>query len=257
MFIIVVVNKREFIMRTILRRKIFAYECDIYSHLNHSRYFNYFEEARSYYFSMAKIPISSLTSNSIFVFVTGVKSDFKSELSLEEEIIISTEIQKLSPLRIKWFHKIFNSQDKLCNCTEVETVFIKNKKPIRLYQNFYKKLAEFSMNVKLAIPSENEKLCSHFGHCQQFAIYNIENDKILKSEFVNTPEHTPGAFPKFLNELGVKVVIAGGMGNKAQAHFKNQGIELITGADEPELNILVQNYIEGKLESKEVKCNHH
>lgn len=244
-------------MRTIIKRKIFAYECDIYSHLNHSRYFNYFEEARSDFFQKANLPINMLTNHAIFVFVTNLQSDFSQELQLEEEISITTNIIKSNPLKLKWDHQIFDSSNNLCNKTILETVFIKNKKTIRLYEKMYKKLKDFNMNVKLAIPSEDNKLSSHFGHCKQFAIYNINDNKVVEKKFVDTPEHTPGAFPKFLNDLGIEVVIAGGMGNKAQTHFKNQGIELITGATDDNLDNLIQLYLDGRIKSKEVKCDHH
>lgn len=244
-------------MRTITKRKIFAYECDIYSHLNHSRYFNYFEEARSAYFQSADIPINFLTSESVFVFVTNVNSSFKSELPLEEEVTIYTLMENVCPVKINWCHLIFDKSNKLCNKTSIETVFIKHKKPVRLSKDIYIKLEEFNMKRKIAIPVENEKLCSHFGHCKQFAVYEVNENKIVEEKFLDAPDHTPGSFPKFLSEQGVEVVIAGGMGHKAQGHFKNQSIELITGAEDENLQNLVNSYLNGTLQSKEVKCNHH
>lgn len=244
-------------MRAVTKRKIYAYECDIYSHLNHSRYFNYFEEARSLFFNSAKLPINYLTSNSFFVFVTNIQSDFRNELPLEEEITIFTYLEDSNPLKMRWRHLIFDINNNLCNSTQVETVFIKEKKPIRLPKELYKKLENFRMKKTIAVPVENEKLCGHFGHCKQFAVYNVEENKIVEEKLLDAPDHTPGAFPKFLNEKGVEVVIAGGMGHKAQDHFKIQKIELITGASEEDPKVLVNSYLEGKLKSKEVKCNHH
>ena len=70
--------------------------------------------------------------------------------------------------------------------------------------------------MKIAIPMEQGGLCPHFGHCQAFAIYTVEDGKIVKEETVDPPAHEPGSHPAFLHKLGCNVVIAGGMGVKAQ-----------------------------------------
>jgi len=244
-------------MRLVTKRKIFAYECDIYLHLNHSRYFNYFEEARSSFFKSAKLPINFLTSNALFVYVTNISSNFRNELPLEDEVTILTYVENSNPLKIRWKHLIFDTDNNLCNSTNVETVFIRKKKPVRLPRELYIKLEKFNMKKTIAIPVEKERLCEHFGHCKQFAVYNIEENKIIEEKLLNAPVHTPGAFPKFLSENGVEIVIAGGMGHKAQDLFKSQEIELITGADNTDPKILVNSYLNGTLKSKNVVCNHH
>jgi predicted Fe-Mo cluster-binding NifX family protein len=55
----------------------------------------------------------------------------------------------------------------------------------------------------------------HFGHCANFNIFEAENDQISQGVFMANPGHAPGLLPNFLNDLGVNVVISGGMGGKS------------------------------------------
>jgi predicted Fe-Mo cluster-binding NifX family protein len=112
------------------------------------------------------------------------------------------------------------------------------------------------MVTKIAIPTFQDEFSSHFGHCEKFAIYNIENGKIQKQEFVNPPTHTPGSHPRFLKELGCHVIIAGGIGMKAQEIFQNSGIKTIIGVEQQPLNQIIEKYIAGELESGKNCCDH-
>ena len=66
--------------------------------------------------------------------------------------------------------------------------------------------------MKIAVASEQQNVATHFGHCENFNIYETEGNKIIKSESVPNPGHRPGFLPNFLNDLGVNVIISGGMG---------------------------------------------
>lgn len=110
--------------------------------------------------------------------------------------------------------------------------------------------------MKIAIPLTNNELSSHFGHCETFAIYTIENNKIVKDERIEPPVHEPGSHPKFLHELGCTVVIAGGMGIKAQDLMCANHIKTIVGVEQLPLTQLVQDYLDGKLESGTNRCDH-
>jgi len=72
--------------------------------------------------------------------------------------------------------------------------------------------------IKIAIPLADSRLTAHFGHCQSFAVYtvNTEEQTVLSREDLIPPPHEPGLFPKWLADLKVGLIIAGGMGNRAQ-----------------------------------------
>jgi predicted Fe-Mo cluster-binding NifX family protein len=112
------------------------------------------------------------------------------------------------------------------------------------------------MKKKIAIPTERGMLCAHFGHCEKFAIYDVEDNKIVKEEFVTPPPHEPGSHPAFLRELGCEAIIAGGMGSRAQMLFAQNNIDVIVGLRSDNLHGLVEQYIQGNLESGDNLCDH-
>ena len=75
--------------------------------------------------------------------------------------------------------------------------------------------------MKIAIPVTNGRLSSHFGHCEQFAVVDVDDvgKSITNSELLTPPVHEPGVLPKWLSEMSVNLVIAGGMGQRALQLF--------------------------------------
>lgn len=112
------------------------------------------------------------------------------------------------------------------------------------------------MLTKIAIPTTQGVLSAHFGHCEKFAVYTLDQGTIIKSEMIDPPAHEPGSHPRFLKGLGCTVIIAGGMGSRAQALFAENGISVIIGVPNIPLEELVQLYHEGKLESGTNLCDH-
>ncbi len=113
-----------------------------------------------------------------------------------------------------------------------------------------------SNTMKFAIPLADGKLTAHFGHCKEFALIDIEENIIKKKEIVVPPAHEPGVLPKWLHELGVNVIIAGGMGNKAQVLFNEQNIKVVTGAEPLEPEELINSYLNNALVTGNNLCDH-
>lgn len=112
------------------------------------------------------------------------------------------------------------------------------------------------MNKRIAIPLENGVLCAHFGHCQKFAIVEVENSVITDVKEVTPPEHVPGSYPRFVAGLGVTDVIGGGMGQKAIDLFNRQDINAFVGAPTKAARELVTDFINNKLDLTANYCNH-
>ncbi len=110
--------------------------------------------------------------------------------------------------------------------------------------------------LKIAVASEGEKVTEHFGHCENFNIYESRDGKILASQSVPNPGHRPGFLPNFLNELGVKVIISGGMGGGAVDIFREKGIEVVVGASGPAKEA-AQAWLDGRLVSTGSVCQDH
>ena len=112
--------------------------------------------------------------------------------------------------------------------------------------------------MKYAVPVSGGVMCSHFGHCEQFALIDVDekNKEIIRKELVTAPEHEPGLFPKWLAEKGAARIIAGGMGMRAQGLFRENGIEVIVGAMESNPEKAVLNHLSGSLTTGNNVCDH-
>ena len=112
------------------------------------------------------------------------------------------------------------------------------------------------MHKKIAIPLENGILCSHFGHCQQFAIIDIQNNIISSETLVDPPPHEPGLLPKWLKEKGVTDVIAGGMGQRAINLFVKEKINVFVGAQLKSYKDLANDVLNNSLVAGANYCDH-
>ncbi|MCK4885916.1 MAG: NifB/NifX family molybdenum-iron cluster-binding protein [Planctomycetes bacterium] len=112
--------------------------------------------------------------------------------------------------------------------------------------------------MRIAIPTSNEKLCPHFGHCDQFCIVDVDNESkaIKNQELVTPPAHEPGVLPKWLAGLHVNMIIAGGMGQRAQHLFSQNQIEVVVGAPTEPPEKLVLAYLDGTLAAGDNICDH-
>lgn len=109
---------------------------------------------------------------------------------------------------------------------------------------------------KIAIAAEGHYVCEHFGHCEGFNIFTTQEGKIIAQDFLANPGHKPGLLPNLLNEQGVHVVIAGGMGAGAIDIFNEKGIDVITGA-RGMVDQTLATYLDGQLLSTGSVCHDH
>jgi len=112
--------------------------------------------------------------------------------------------------------------------------------------------------MRIAIPLAGGKLAMHFGHCERFALVDVETEekKILKREDIDAPPHQPGLLPKWLAERGANMIIAGGMGQRAQGLFVEHGIKVLVGAPVETPEKLVADFLAGTLQAGENICDH-
>ncbi len=112
--------------------------------------------------------------------------------------------------------------------------------------------------MKIAIPVENGHLCTHFGHCAEFAIYDIDPaTKATRAKAMHRPPpHEPGVLPRWLHEQGANVIITGGMGQRAQQLFAQDGIQVVLGAPPDMADDVVAAYLAGTLQTGANPCDH-
>lgn len=110
--------------------------------------------------------------------------------------------------------------------------------------------------MKIAVPVSGGKLSSHFGHCEAFAMLDVEKTEVIRRADEAPPPHAPGVLPAWLAERGVTMVIAGGMGPKALELFAQNNIRVVVGAPVEAPEILVSGFLEGSLVNAGNGCNH-
>ena len=112
--------------------------------------------------------------------------------------------------------------------------------------------------MRYAIPVSDGVVATHFGHCEQFALIDVDEARkaIVGKEIIPSPGHEPGLLPVWLAEKGVSVIIASGMGSRAQNLFKQNRINVIIGALEGDPERAVLDYISGTLATGDNICDH-
>jgi len=112
--------------------------------------------------------------------------------------------------------------------------------------------------MKIAIPIANDKLCAHFGHCERFALMDVDPDgkQILGREDVVPPPHEPGLLPRWLAERGATLIIAGGMGQRARMLFTDHKIQVVVGAPTEGPEKLALDFLAGTLQIGDNTCDH-
>jgi Mrp family chromosome partitioning ATPase/predicted Fe-Mo cluster-binding NifX family protein len=112
--------------------------------------------------------------------------------------------------------------------------------------------------MRIAIPVIDGELSMHFGHCAQFALVDVDpaQKTITELTYVTPPPHEPGLLPRWLHEQGATMIIAGGMGSRAQDLFTENGIAVITGAPVDKPAALVTAYLDNMLATGSNICDH-
>ena len=110
--------------------------------------------------------------------------------------------------------------------------------------------------MKIAVASMGHLVAGHFGHCENFNIYDAENDVIVSEESIPNPGHRPGFLPNFLADRGVQVIISGGMGGGADDIFNERGVEVVVGASGA-AKVALERWLKGELKSTGSVCHHH
>lgn len=110
----------------------------------------------------------------------------------------------------------------------------------------------------IAVPMVEDQLCLHFGHCEKFAFYDVDTTEktINDVKELVPPPHEPGLYPVWIKEQGADLVIAGGMGGRAQQLFLSAGVQVLTGAPALAPGDVVKSFLNSTLELGSNTCDH-
>ena len=112
--------------------------------------------------------------------------------------------------------------------------------------------------MRIAIPVVNGQLARHFGHCEEFMLFDVDPDagSVGGARSLQAPPHEPGLLPRWLKDQGVDAVIAGGMGRRAQGLFADSGVKIVVGALSDDPGTIVKQYLSGALATGDNLCDH-
>lgn len=124
-------------------------------------------------------------------------------------------------------------------------------------QTTNKKKRKGDHTMKIAVTYENGEVFQHFGHTEQFKVYEVEDGKIISSEIVDTNGQGHGALASFLFNSNVNVLICGGIGGGARNALAEAGIQLYPGAM-GNADAQVESFLKGTLSyDPDTVCSHH
>ncbi|MDG6256072.1 MAG: NifB/NifX family molybdenum-iron cluster-binding protein [Methanomicrobiaceae archaeon] len=109
--------------------------------------------------------------------------------------------------------------------------------------------------MKIGVAREGNMVSAHFGHCEGFVLFDVEDGRIIAREEIQNPGHAPGVLPQLMADNNVDVMLAGGMGPKAVDNFCMHGIEVYIGVS-GEIDQVVRDFLDGNLEQGSNVCHH-
>ncbi len=109
---------------------------------------------------------------------------------------------------------------------------------------------------RIAVTYLNGEIFQHFGRCEAFKMFDVENNTVVKSEIVSTNGQGHGAIAGFLKEQGVNAVLCGGMGQGMLNALNAAGITIF-GGNSGNVDDALNALLSGKLLQQAGSCDHH
>lgn len=117
---------------------------------------------------------------------------------------------------------------------------------------------EDGMHRKIAVPTRNGHVDAHFGHCEYFTVFGIENGAVASEDRVDSPDGCgcKTDIASVLAKAGVTLMLAGNMGDGAVRVLKANGIEVIRGAS-GKVRSVVEAWLAGSVKDSGEGCHEH
>ena len=111
--------------------------------------------------------------------------------------------------------------------------------------------------MRIAVTYEAGQIFQHFGHTENFKLFDVQDGKVIDSKVVGTNGSGHGALAVLLSECDVNVLICAGIGGGAQVALAEAGIQLYGGVS-GDADAAVEAFLKQELNyNPDVKCNHH
>ncbi len=113
--------------------------------------------------------------------------------------------------------------------------------------------------MKIALPTRNGAIDSHFGHCEYYTIVELNDEKqVVDKQVLESPQGCgcKSNIAYTLSDMGVSLMLAGNMGQGAVNVLASQNIGVLRGCS-GEVDQVVSDYVNGKLSDNQIACDHH
>ena len=113
--------------------------------------------------------------------------------------------------------------------------------------------------MKIALPTRDGQIDDHFGHCDHYTVVTVNDEqRIVFKERMDSPQGCgcKSDIAPILAEKGVKVMLAGNMGQGALNILKKAGIEVVRGCSGP-IEVVLEKWLAGELKDNLITCDHH
>ena len=112
--------------------------------------------------------------------------------------------------------------------------------------------------MKIAVPTRGKVVDDHFGHCEYYTVFTVENNIIEKSEIIESPQDCgcKSEIAGTLADIGVKTMLAGGIGMGAINKLNSYGIEVVRGCS-GNVNELMDLWLKGNVSDSGESCGQH
>lgn len=113
--------------------------------------------------------------------------------------------------------------------------------------------------MKIALPSYQNSVDAHFGHCEYFTVFTTdENKRIIAEERVDPPAGCgcKSNVVQTLSAMGVKLMLAGNMGEGAVHVLQGHGISVVRGCA-GNVRAVTEQWLAGTLTDSGCGCGEH
>ena len=113
--------------------------------------------------------------------------------------------------------------------------------------------------IKIALPTKNQVVDDHFGHCENYTVISVdENKTIIARDLIKANKGCgcKSGIAEKLRKQQVSVLLAGNMGRGASEKFRIAGIDVVRGCS-GHVDELISDYLNGKLKDNGVDCGRH
>jgi len=113
--------------------------------------------------------------------------------------------------------------------------------------------------MKIAIPTRNNKVEDHFGHCDTYTIIEVDDKNEIQSKEIFKWSQGCGCRSNVigtLNEMGVQTMLAGNMGHGALNKLLTYRMNVVRGC-QGDINQVIQDYLSGQITDQDVLCQTH